>query len=196
MHTLHSSTNASAASLEGWIKSEIPDQKKLEEAGLLHRLDFETSGLILAARNSVAIKAAEEALGDSQTMQKFYLAVIDGVPSLSSGGFSLHFESRYRRSKKASVSTTGAPKTRGECRWKILERWGKRTLLQVELIGPGKRHQIRAGLAHSRWPISGDSLYGGKDWSGGFGLHSWRIHWGNLTATCPPPERWNVAIQT
>lgn len=161
------------------VSSSIPD------SGILYRLDELTSGLLLVARTPIAYERLVGLFRDSETgpsAQKFYLARVEGNAkheALATGAFELNFESRYRGSKKMTVSVPGprsSSKKIGRCRWRVLsfDRDFATSLLEVELIGAGKRHQIRAGLAHLSHPICGDQLYGARarDF---FGLHCAKI---------------------
>jgi 23S rRNA-/tRNA-specific pseudouridylate synthase len=58
---------------------------------------------------------------------------------------------------------------------------GSNTLVEVELLGPGRRHQIRAGMAHEGHPLVGDTLYGGSSREGGLCLHAWRLEGESLS---------------
>jgi len=61
-------------------------------------------------------------------------------------------------------------------------------VVEVELIGPGRRHQIRAGFAYLEHPLEGDTLYGAQGPSH-FSLHAWKIMIDGLTVIAPPPPR-------
>jgi len=68
------------------------------------------------------------------------------------------------------------------------------------LIGPGRRHQIRAGLSHFGHPLVDGQTYGGAAWAEGTGwaaLHAHRITLDGTTVVAPPPEAWHLeALQT
>jgi 23S rRNA-/tRNA-specific pseudouridylate synthase len=178
--------------LREWLAANIADLAPLPESGLVHRLDRLTSGCVIAGRSIAAIDRLKQAVrGESESIGKIYLAMASG--RLSEGSFELFFRSRYRRSRKISVVRQGANNERGRCRWKVIESHADRTLLEVELTGPGKRHQIRAGLAHLGHPLLGDDLYGGPTWDGRFGLHAWAVELDGKRITAPPPASWPVA---
>ena len=120
-----------------------------------------------------------------------YLALA-ATGTASEGRFRLHFESRYKRSAKVTVSEAGDAWSTGRCIWKVLRRGpGGHDLVQVELIGPGRRHQIRAGLAHLGHPLAGDPLYGGTAPAPGEGpaLHAWKLELQGHAVHAPPPAR-------
>jgi 23S rRNA-/tRNA-specific pseudouridylate synthase len=106
----------------------------------------------------------------------------------SSGQFRLYFTSRYKRSKKVTVTDEGEARHAGECRWIVRERRADFARLEVHLIGAGRRHQIRAGLAHLGAPILGDALYGGPAARDGLlHLHAWRVELEGVVVECAPP---------
>ena len=151
-------------SIEGWLRQRDPEAEHLPEAGLVHRLDRGTSGCLIVAKTLDASEVLQEELRDGR-IQKRYLAVIKGRIGRK-GDFVLHFTSRYRGSKKMRVTSEGDYTVRGKCRW-----WRRDDLhpgpgmqtVEVDLMGAGRRHQVRAGLAFLGTPLVGDPLYGGPE---------------------------------
>ena len=153
------------ATVEEWLHRNVPGQDKLEEAGLCNRLDLVTSGCILAAKNARTHGVLCRAL-KRDDIRKYYLALVAGTLQTGQGSFKLCFTGRYRRSKKVSVSESGPQRSQGSCAWRVLARdlialpalaastrHGcprdanasiRVSLIQVELLGAGQRHQIRA----------------------------------------------------
>jgi len=194
-HTLHNPRDpqeTSGPTIETWLREAHPECAALPEAALLHRLDFETTGCLAAARSAAALAALRPAFrGPEADASKVYLALVAGRPA--DGSFDLYFTSRHRGSHKATVSPQGDPATLGRCRWRVCSRPDKQcTLLEVRILGPGKRHQIRAGLAYGGYPLLGDSLYGGPNWQAGIALHSWRLRIDSQWVVCPLPALWGV----
>jgi len=181
-------------SVEEWLEAARPEQKLLPEAGLCQRLDYLTSGLLLAAKTKASFDKWSEYIRTPGSLQKFYLAMVHG--KLIDGRFSLYFSARHKSSQKMTVSERGPLKERGRCEWRVLECLNDLSLLEVELVGPGKRHEIRAGFAHLGHPIYGDRLYGSEidPAESSFGLHSWRLHWGSQSLLCPHPASWEKAF--
>jgi 23S rRNA-/tRNA-specific pseudouridylate synthase len=179
-------------SLETWIRKQFPTQQSLEEAGLVHRLDFLTSGCVLAVKNQ---NLREKIFGlRSLEIQKIYWVLAErGLPPI--GSFELSFESRYKRSQKVQVSRVGDEKTKGKCQWRKRGEWSDPSntkysgdLLEVRLLGPGKRHQIRAGFSFLGASLFGDPLYGRED-PRGLGLHARTLVLpDSLFENGPPPQ--------
>jgi 23S rRNA-/tRNA-specific pseudouridylate synthase len=88
------------------------------------------------------------------------------------------------------VATTGRANHHGRGAWRVVERNDDHDLVEVRLIGPGRRHQIRAGLAFLGHPIINDELYGGPASSrpGIFGLHAWKLVIGVIEVVAPIPD--------
>ena len=99
----------------------------------------------------------------------------------------LSFASRHKGSAKASVHTRGEPETIGRCRWRVRSVRDDTTLIEVDLLGPGRRHQIRAGFAYEGHPLVGDTLYGAQEAASGLGLHAWRVEIDGVVVECPIP---------
>lgn len=187
-------------SVESWLRAARPDLADLDEAGLVHRLDFDTSGCVIVAKTRKARERLRDAFsGRGGDIRKIYLARLEGcfASRVLSGSFTLSFSSRHKGSAKVSVHTRGEPETIGRCRWTVRSTTGNgaaaTTLVEVELLGPGRRHQIRAGFAHEGNPLVGDTLYGAEPMgtdalpAQGICLHAWRVEVDGVMVECPLP---------
>jgi len=124
---------------------------------IVHRLDRETSGLIVFAK-TVAAKEHLQTQFAVRTAERRYIALAEGVVRQSAGSFvSRLVEDRARR-----VRVTGrAGGKEAITRYRVLERWRGATLVELELV-TGRRAQIRAQLAAAGHPIAGDARYGSR----------------------------------
>jgi 23S rRNA-/tRNA-specific pseudouridylate synthase len=175
--------------VESWLRGKVPACSPLEEAGLVHRLDLPTSGCLLAATDETIRRMLREAMSGRSTIdiRKHYLARC-GVGLPDQGAFDLYFTKRHRGSRKMIVSKRGDDRVEGRCRWRVLGRAGGGDLVEVELLGPGRRHMIRAGLASLGHPLVGDALYGGDQSLDAPQLHACRLSINGLVVESPRPE--------
>ena len=128
------------------------------EAGLIQRLDFETSGLLLAAKTRDAWYALKDQM-KSATIKKEYLILVEGrmAGSLSCDGW---IGSRYRGSKKVTVYPSKQPRTLpASTEFHKVRSVGHFALVRAE-CSAARRHQVRAHSAFLGHPLVGDSLYG------------------------------------
>jgi 23S rRNA pseudouridine1911/1915/1917 synthase len=190
LHTV-AQAGSQGPSVESWLRANHPECSELAEAGLCHRLDQWTSGCLVVATRPDQHERLRTVFGDAGSgVRKVYLALARKGLS-AQGRFRLHFESRYKRSAKVTVSESGDAWSAGRCMWRVLGPGpAGHDRVEVELIGPGRRHQIRAGLAHLGHPLAGDSLYGGAALAGlhGPALHAWRIRLEEDLVEAPPPQ--------
>lgn len=194
MHTVEQNGNEGAPSVESWLRAARPELAGLDECGLVHRLDFDTSGCLIVAKAEGTRERLRDAFsGRGGDIRKIYLARVEGrfADRVMAGAFTLSFTSRHKGSSKVSVHTRGEPETIGRCRWRVLSVLDETTLVEVELLGPGRRHQIRAGFAYEGHPLVGDALYGSRA-EGPIRLHAARVEVDGVTVECPPPG-WVVA---
>jgi 23S rRNA pseudouridine1911/1915/1917 synthase len=125
-------------------------------AGLVHRLDKDTSGLLLVARTPEAHTALAAALAARQISRQ-YLAVCSGV--MTGGGTVDEPIGRHRTQRlRMAVRAAGRPAV---THYRVVERFRAHTLVRIELE-TGRTHQIRVHLAHIGFPIVGDPLYAGR----------------------------------
>jgi len=126
--------------------------------GIVHRLDKDTSGVLLVAKNGVAHRNLAKQF-KSRKIKKKYLALVYGKMESDLGTVSLPIGRHPVDRKKMS---TNSRKSRiAETTWQIRERFGLASLIEVDLK-TGRTHQIRVHCAAIRHPVIGDPVYGGR----------------------------------
>jgi 23S rRNA pseudouridine1911/1915/1917 synthase len=126
--------------------------------GLVHRLDKDTSGLLVIAKHDAALATLQAAF-KAREVEKIYLALVAGRLPAAEGVFrTLHGRHPRNRQKFSSKVKTGKPAV---TRWVRLEQFPKAALAQVHLE-TGRTHQIRVHFCDAGHPLLGDALYGGR----------------------------------
>jgi 23S rRNA pseudouridine1911/1915/1917 synthase len=128
-----------------------------ERAGIVHRLDKDTSGVMVVARTPEALRALSMQF-KNRLVQKKYSALVSGVVKKGSGTIEAGLGRHVKERKKISVHTHKAREAM--TLYKVKERFGNATLVEVE-IKTGRTHQIRVHMAHIGHPVLGDRTYGG-----------------------------------
>jgi 23S rRNA pseudouridine1911/1915/1917 synthase len=125
--------------------------------GLVHRLDKDTSGCLVVAKNETSLAALQAAFKDRE-VQKGYLALVHGVPAKEAGAFeTLHGRHPVHRKRFSAKVARGKPAI---TRYRVLERFEGAALVEVDLL-TGRTHQVRVHFAEAGHPLLGDELYGG-----------------------------------
>ena len=133
-----------------------PVLREIARAGIVHRLDKDTSGLLVVAKSEVARMQLIEQLR-TRSLTREYLAVVNGV-MIAGGDIDAPIGRHPRQRIRMSVSARGKPAI---SRYRVKARYRAHTLVQVHLQS-GRTHQIRVHMAHIGFPIVGDPLYGGR----------------------------------
>ncbi|MDF7798161.1 RluA family pseudouridine synthase [Pontiellaceae bacterium B1224] len=127
----------------------------LERAGIVHRLDKDTSGVMVVAKSEKAIAELQRQFKARET-EKEYLALVWGEPPMSGRIETLLGRHPVHRKKQAVLKEGGREAISN---FQCLEQFAVCALLQVK-IETGRTHQIRVHMAHIRHPIVGDTVYG------------------------------------
>jgi 23S rRNA pseudouridine955/2504/2580 synthase len=136
------------------LRAARPDTRFLE---LVHRLDRETSGLLILAKKRPALVAMHGALREGRVIKR-YLALVRGAWTRAARSVELPLRKRVTATGARHVSVEeGGQASRTEFR--LVERWGECSLVEATLA-TGRTHQIRVHLAHLGFPILGDERYG------------------------------------
>ncbi|WP_224245945.1 RluA family pseudouridine synthase [Hyalangium gracile] len=134
------------------------------EGGLCHRLDIETSGVLLAARTREAWHTLRAAFG-GRGVDKRYLALVTG-PLAEEGEIDLPLRHHPRHPDRVEPALPGAEGAReAHSLFRVLGRSGEYSLVEVKIL-TGVLHQVRAHMAGVGSPLVGDTLYGGKEQPG------------------------------
>ncbi len=153
---VHPAAGNWSGTLQNALLHHDPELVKLPRAGIVHRLDKDTTGLMVVARSLPAHKRLVEAL-QAREIKREYMAVVNGLPT--AGGtvdapIGRHPVNRVRM----AVVAGGKP---ARTHFRISERFRAHTLLDVRLES-GRTHQIRVHMAYVRHPLVGDPVYGGR----------------------------------
>ena len=125
--------------------------------GIVHRLDKDTSGLIVVAKTDEAHKSLASQI-EKKTARRIYFGLCDGNFKEDSGTIDAPIARNKRDRKKMGIDPDGR---RAVTHYTVLERFGKYTLVRFELE-TGRTHQIRVHSSHIHHPIVGDEVYGGS----------------------------------
>ncbi|MDX1917517.1 MAG: RluA family pseudouridine synthase [Candidatus Caenarcaniphilales bacterium] len=129
--------------------------------GIVHRLDKDTSGLMLVAKTNLAHQSLSKQLA-GRTLKRVYWAIVLGKMPADDGTVDAPIGRHPKDRKKMSVLTGEGQRARhAVTHWKVLKPIGKNTLLELRLE-TGRTHQIRVHMSHIGHPILGDLVYGGK----------------------------------
>jgi RluA family pseudouridine synthase len=148
---LQAALSSSIAARDFWARS-----RGLKFIRFVHRLDAETSGVLLLVKSPGAVRAFSEMFEDRR-MEKLYLAVVQGVPREA------EWTCRLKLAEDPAMAGRMRPDARhgklAETRLRVIQSLGQAALVEARPV-TGRTHQIRVHLAESGHPVIGDRLYG------------------------------------
>jgi 23S rRNA pseudouridine1911/1915/1917 synthase len=174
--------------------------------GIVHRLDKDTTGCLVVAKNEQALVALQKSF-KTREVQKTYLALVHGVPPAQGRIETLYGRHPIHRQRFTGKVREGKPAI---TLYRVLEAFDGAALVEVDLL-TGRTHQIRVHLAESGHPLLGDTLYGAgrkakgrvaeaQERLGRQALHAWRLAFAHprtgkpLALEAPLPEDFSAAL--
>lgn len=183
--TVHPAPGHPSGTLVNALLAAYPDLKGIGgtlRPGIVHRLDKDTSGLIVVAKNDRAQQALQAQL-KGREVQKTYVALVRGVPEPPEGMIEAPIGRNPKNRKKMAVVSGGRESTTN---YRVVETIGEGqyALLEVKPV-TGRTHQIRVHLSALGHPIIGDATYGGRSTVVGRQF----LHAAKLAFAMPPSQR-------
>ncbi|MCC7201092.1 MAG: RluA family pseudouridine synthase [Nitrospirae bacterium] len=132
-----------------------------ERPGIVHRLDKDTSGVLVIAKSDLVHRHLSKQFKD-RTVNKVYIALVQGVMKKNRGEIDLPI-GRDTKDRKKFSSRTIKPK-HAKTLYRVIKRFKNASLLELR-PETGRTHQLRVHLAHLNHPVAGDSFYGGRGYS-------------------------------
>lgn len=166
--------------------------------GIVHRIDKDTSGLLMIAKTDAAHQALADELKDKKSLRK-YLAIVHGNLPTDRGVIEAPIGRSDKDRKKQAVTAKGKPAL---TRFQVLERFGDYSLVELTLE-TGRTHQIRVHMAYIGHPVAGDPAYGPKKTLAGQGqfLHAEKLGFTHPTSgeemvfTAPAPAIFQETLE-
>ena len=169
------------SNIQAYLRQSGEWDPKAENAftpALCNRIDRNTGGIVIAAKNAEALRILNEKIRDRE-IEKFYLCAVSGRPRPASGRLENYL---FKDAKKNQVFIKDKPEPgckTAVTEYRVLGRKGQLSLVECRLL-TGRTHQIRAQMAHAGWPLLGDGKYGRERFNKDFGengqaLYSYRL---------------------
>ncbi|MDX1497288.1 MAG: 23S rRNA pseudouridine(1911/1915/1917) synthase RluD, partial [Salinisphaeraceae bacterium] len=154
---VHPGAGNRSGTLQNALLHHAPELEQVPRAGIVHRLDKDTTGLMVVARSLKAHTALVTAM-QAREIRREYEAIVYGV--LTAGGHVQTLMGRHPRDRKRMAVVQGGGRE-ALTHYRVIKRYRAHTHLRLKLE-TGRTHQIRVHMQHIRHPIVGDSVYGGR----------------------------------
>lgn len=172
---VHADADGTADTLIGRIHGYLyqkgeydPDREQSFTPALCNRIDRNTEGLVIAAKNAPALRIINEKI-KRREIKKYYLCITEGIPPKNSDTL---IGALTRGDRRVTVGEHGDKEI--QTRYTVLKKNDAHALLEIELL-TGRTHQIRAQLAQIGCPLAGDTKYGAARTRGYYQLCSFKI---------------------
>ncbi|MBI1877634.1 MAG: RluA family pseudouridine synthase, partial [Chloroflexi bacterium] len=156
-HASGTLVNALLARYPDLVTMTLAGADSTDRPGLVHRLDRDTSGLMIVARTPAALRRLQQQF-KARTVEKIYLALVFGRPEAAEGIIDVPLGRDPRFRQKIAPRADGKP---ARTHYRLIEDFGQYSLLEIGLE-TGRTHQIRVHLAWLKCPVVGDTVYGRK----------------------------------
>ncbi len=150
---VHPGAGVPDGTLMNGLLAHAPQLGAVPRAGIVHRLDKDTSGLLVVAKSVEAQAHLAQQLAE-RSVRRLYLALVQGDPP-ASGAIDAPVGRDARARTRMAVTRRGKP---ARTRYRVLERYGRAALVECRLE-TGRTHQIRVHFQHIRHPLVGDTVY-------------------------------------
>ena len=155
-----------------------PREENSFAPALCNRIDRNTGGIVIAAKNAEALRILNEKIRDRE-IEKYYLCAVQGRPKPGSGRLENYL---FKDAEKNQVYVRSRPEPGARTavtEYRVLRSQGALSLVECRLL-TGRTHQIRAQMAHAGWPLLGDGKYGVEKVNRSFGekgqaLYSYKL---------------------
>ncbi|MBN1859124.1 RluA family pseudouridine synthase [Candidatus Bipolaricaulota bacterium] len=173
------------------VDRDLPTSDDPARPGIVHRLDRETSGVLVVAKTAAALEALQRQFAE-RTVIKHYIAVVEGTITEDEGLIDAPIGRDVRVRRRMAVQPAGRAAV---TRFRVLDRAGNQTLLLVA-IDTGRTHQIRVHMRYIGHPVCGDSIYGHSNVTQGerLLLHAWRLQIASLAPSDQGLRRFEAPI--
>ena len=144
-----------------YLKGEyVPEQEHSFTPAFCNRIDKNTQGLVIAAKNAQALREVNEKIKEGK-IRKFYLCLLSNVPKAKNGEIETYLK-KDEKQNKVFVCKKDEPGAKyAKTKYRVLRETDEGVLTEVELL-TGRTHQIRVHMSHIGCPIMGDVKYGAK----------------------------------
>ena len=155
-----------------------PKEENSFAPALCNRIDRNTGGIVIAAKNAEALRILNDKIRDRE-IEKYYLCAVQGRPRPPAGRLENYL---FKDAKKNQVFVKNRPEPGAKTavtEYRLITSKGKLSLVECRLL-TGRTHQIRAQMAYAGWPLLGDGKYGSERFNKDFGekgqaLYSYRL---------------------
>ncbi len=173
---------------------DIPDT---DRPGIVHRLDKDTTGILILAKNQIAMELLQEKFRKRE-MQKTYTAITHSKPRFLNATIDLSID-KSKKSKTKYVVSDDETARDAITDYSLKESFDKFALLEL-YPKTGRTHQLRVHMAHQKTPIIGDKTYGKRDEETHMFLHASKMEFihpiteEEISVSCPLPEHFSEKI--